>query len=144
MPDNLIVTASDHAGYELKQELGDALRRMGYETLDVGTDGTAPVDYPDFGRRAGEAVAQGRAGRGVIVCGTGIGIAMAANRVAKVRAAVCHDVTSARLARRHNDANILALGARLVGREVAMDCLTTFLETAFEGGRHERRVAKLG
>jgi ribose 5-phosphate isomerase B len=144
MPRKPVAIASDHAGYPLKAELVDALHALGHEVLDLGTDGRDSVDYPDFGQAVADAVSAGRAERGVIVCGTGLGIAMAANRVAGVRAAPCWNTTAARLARQHNDANVLALGARLVGSEVAADCLTVFLETAFEGGRHERRVAKLG
>jgi ribose 5-phosphate isomerase B len=144
MPDKPIAIASDHAGYELKQLLGEELKRLGYQVLDLGTNGAESVDYPDYGYKLAEAVSEGRAGCGVVVCGTGIGISMAANRVPKVRAALCHDVTSTRLARLHNDANVLALGARLIGGEVAKDCLKAFLDTAFEGGRHEKRVAKLG
>lgn len=144
MPEKPIAVASDHAGYELKRLLVAELERLGHEVLDLGTDGVESVDYPDYGYKAAEAVSQGRAERGVVVCGTGIGISMAANRIPRVRAALCHDVTSTRLARMHNDANVLALGARLIGGEVATDCLRAFLDTAFEGGRHERRVAKLG
>lgn len=139
-----IAIASDHAGYELKRILVEELGALGYEALDLGTDGPDSVDYPDFGDALAEAIAEGRAERGVLVCGSGLGIAMAANRHAGVRAAPCHDETSARLTREHNDANVLALGARLVGVEVAKDCLRTFLKTEFEGGRHARRVAKLG
>ena len=139
-----IAIASDHAGFDLKQNLAQILSQMGYEVLDLGTDGPESVDYPDFGEALARAVQEGRAERGVLVCGTGIGISMAANRLAGVRAAACHDETSARLAREHNDANVLALGARLIGVEVAKDCLRTFLTTDFAGGRHARRVAKLG
>ena len=139
-----IAIASDHAGYVLKQILVEELGALGYEALDLGTDGPDSVDYPDFGDALAKAIAEGRAERGVLVCGSGLGIAMAANRHAGVRAAPCHDETSARLTREHNDANVLALGARLVGVEVAKDCLRTFLKTEFEGGRHARRVAKLG
>lgn len=148
MPEKVSVStvalAADHAGFELKNILKEALAESGVKVLDLGTDGPGSVDYPDFGNAAAEAVAHGDADRAVIVCGTGIGIAMAANRVKGVRAAVCHDVTSARLARAHNDANVLALGARLIGPETAKDCLRTFLATPFEGGRHQRRVDKLG
>lgn len=144
MPEKPIAIASDHAGFELKAVLAEELARMGFELLDLGTDGSDSVDYPDFGQALAHAVQDGRAERGVLVCGTGIGISMAANRHAGVRAAVCHDETSARLAREHNDANVLALGARLVGVEVAKDCLRTFLTTDFAGGRHVGRVAKLG
>ena len=145
MPATPVAIASDHAGVALKGALIEELQVLGYEVLDLGTEGPGSVDYPDFGQAMAETIAAGRAGRGVIVCGTGIGISIAANRHPKVRAAVCHDVTSARLAREHNDANVLALGARLIGVEVAKECLKTFLETDFAGGeRHERRVAKLG
>jgi len=139
-----IAIAADHAGFALKQVLKEELIGQGFETIDLGTDSEESVDYPDFGRALGEAIAAGDAECGVLVCGTGIGISIAANRIAGVRAAVCHDVTSARLARLHNDANVLAVGSRLLGSEVARDCLRTFLETRFEGGRHARRVAKLG
>jgi len=139
-----VAIASDHAGVALKGVLAEELRALGYEVLDLGTQGTDSVDYPDFGHALAETVAAGRAGRGVLVCGTGIGISIAANRHAGVRAAVCHDVTSARLAREHNDANVLALGARLIGEEVAKECLREFLATEFGGGRHVGRVKKLG
>lgn len=139
-----VAMASDHAGVALKSLLLEEARGLGHEVVDLGTEGPESVDYPDFGRALAEAVASGRAERGVAVCGTGIGIAIAANRQAGVRAAVCHNDTAARLAREHNDANVLALGARLVGTEVAKDCLRTFLNTEFAGGRHARRVAKLG
>lgn len=144
MPGETIAIASDHAGVELKDLLAAEIVSMGHAVLDLGTGGTASVDYPDFANALAAALADGRAKRGVLICGTGIGIAMAANRHRHVRAAVCHDAVSARLARAHNDANVLALGARLIGVEVAKDCLRTFLATAFEGGRHGRRVAKLG
>jgi ribose 5-phosphate isomerase B len=144
MSKNTIALAADHAGYELKDLLKRDLEEMGYEVLDLGTNGPDSVDYPDFGTALAEAVADGKAGRGVLVCGTGIGISIAANRNPAVRAAVCHDETSARLAREHNDANVLALGARLIGPEVARDCLKAFLQTEFGGGRHTGRVAKLG
>ncbi len=139
-----IALASDHAGYELKMALVDELRSMGHEILDLGTDGPTSVDYPDYGHALAQALVSGAADRGVAVCGTGIGISIAVNRHRGVRAAPCHDETSARLAREHNDANVLALGARLIGSEVAKDCLKTFLETEFAQGRHTPRVAKLG
>jgi len=140
-----VALAADHAGFALKEELRTELDQAGVEYIDLGTNSTDSVDYPDFGRAVADAVAEGRADRGVIVCGTGIGISIAANRVGGVRAAVCHDATTARLAREHNDANVLALGARIVGGEVAKDCLRAFLSTPFDGGeRHQRRVEKLG
>lgn len=143
MPAETIAIAADHAGFELKESLKAALEARGLTALDLGTASKDSVDYPDFADRLAGALKDGRAARGVLVCGTGIGIAIAANRHRHVRAAVCHDATSARLCRLHNNANVLALGARLVGPEVAKDCLETFLGTAFEGGRHERRVAKM-
>jgi ribose 5-phosphate isomerase B len=139
-----IALASDHAGYELKTVLARELEAMGYAILDLGTDGLGSVDYPDYGHALAEAVSDGRVDRGIAVCGTGIGISIALNRHLGVRAALCHDETSARLAREHNDANVLALGARLIGSEVAKDCLKVFLETGFAEGRHVGRVAKLG
>ena len=140
-----IAVAADHAGFDLKSKLVDDLRSAGYEVSDLGThDATTSVDYPDFGAAVAEAVASGAADKGVVVCGTGIGISIAANRHPGVRAALCHDETSARLCREHNDANVLALGARLIGEVVAKDCLHTFLNTEFAGDRHSRRVAKLG
>lgn len=138
-----IAIGSDHAGFDLKQVLAVYLAELGDDVLDLGTDGPASVDYPDFGAAVAAAVADGRARFGVVVCGTGIGISIAANRNPKVRAAVCHDHVTAEMSRRHNDANILALGARIIGIEVAKDCLRTFLTTPFDGGRHVGRVAKL-
>jgi ribose 5-phosphate isomerase B len=142
MPETIAI-ASDHAGLELKRLLAAELSERGFSVLDLGTHDHASVDYPDFADALAKALADGRARRGVLICGTGIGIGMAANRHRHVRAAVCHDATSARLARQHNDANVLALGARLLGSEVAKDCLAIFLGTAYEGGRHDRRVAKI-
>ena len=144
MTQQIIALASDHAGYALKAELKEELERQGHEVLDLGTHGPESVDYPDFGHAMGQALEAGRAQRGVLICGSGIGISIAANRHPGVRAALCHDETSARLARAHNDANVLALGARLIGPEVAKNCLEVFLKTDFEGGRHAARVAKLG
>jgi ribose 5-phosphate isomerase B len=144
MPRSTIAIASDHAGYDLKETLKNDLESWGYQVDDLGAYSTESVDYPDFGHAMAEAIVSGRADRGVIVCGTGIGISIAANRHPGVRAAVCHDSLTARLARQHNDANVLALGARVLGVETAKDCLKSFLGTEFEGGRHVRRVEKLG
>jgi ribose 5-phosphate isomerase B len=138
-----IAVASDHAGFDLKEILKRDLQEAGHDVLDLGTNSTASVDYPDFGHAVAEAIASGRAGRGVVVCGTGIGISIAANRNPRVRAALAHDVTSARLSREHNDANVVAFGARVIGAEVAREALRVFLKTSFEGGRHGARVAKL-
>jgi ribose 5-phosphate isomerase B len=144
MTDAAIAIACDHAGLGLKAGLAEMLHARGLTVIDLGTHGTASVDYPDVADALAAALADGRAERGVLICGSGIGIAIAANRHRHVRAALCHDATSARLAREHNDANVLALGARTTGIEVARDCLDAFLSTAFAGGRHARRVAKLG
>ena len=138
-----IAVASDHAGFDLKEILKGDLQQAGYAVLDLGTNSTASVDYPDYGAAMGEAIASGKAERGVIVCGSGIGISIAANRNPKVRAVLAHDTTSARLSREHNDANVVAFGQRLIGIEVAREALKVFLTTAFEGGRHAGRVAKL-
>ena len=138
-----IAVASDHAGFDLKEILKRDLQEAGLEVLDLGTHSTASVDYPDFGRVMADAIGSGKADRGVLVCGTGIGISIAANRNPKVRAALVHDVTSARLSRLHNDANVVAFGQRLIGTETAREALKVFLGTEFEGGRHANRVAKL-
>ncbi len=140
-----IAIAADHAGYPLKVLLRDELVALGYEPLDLGThDAITSVDYPDYGAALAGALKEGRCEKGVLICGTGIGISIAANRHPGVRAALCHDETSARLAREHNDANVLALGARLIGDLVARDCLRILLTTEFGGGRHQPRVQKLG
>ena len=138
-----IAIAADHGGFDLKSTLAAELRGLGYDVLDLGTGSLDSVDYPDFAMALVGAIEAGRVARGVLICGTGIGMAMAANRHRSIRAALCHDVTSARLARQHNDANVLALGGRLLGCEIAKDCLRTFLSTEFDGGRHARRIAKL-
>jgi ribose 5-phosphate isomerase B len=143
MPGGAIAVASDHAGFDLKEILKRDLQEAGLEVLDLGTNSAQSVDYPDFGIAMADAVASGKAERGVLVCGTGIGISMAANRNPKVRAALVHDVTSARLSRLHNDAKVAAFGQRLIGTETAREALKVFLGTAFEGGRHANRVAKL-
>lgn len=138
-----IAVASDHAGFDLKELLKRDLQQAGHDVLDLGTNSNESVDYPDFGKAMAEAIGSGKVGRGVLVCGTGIGISIAANRYPKVRAALVHDVTSARLSREHNDANVVAFGARLIGVEAAREALKIFLATPFEGGRHAGRVAKL-
>lgn len=138
-----IAVASDHAGFKLKTRIVEYLKAEGYEVADLGTLSEERVDYPDYGFRLAEAVAKGEVPRGIAICGSGIGISIALNRNPKVRAALCGDVTAARLARLHNDANVLALGERLIGLEVALDCVKAFLTTGFEGGRHAGRVEKL-
>ena len=136
--------AADHAGYPLKESLKADLAARGLDVLDLGTHNTDSVDYPDFAAKLAAALKDGKAQRGVLICGTGIGISIAANRHAHVRAAVCSGPVAASLARQHNDANVLCLGARLIGIEVARASLAAFLDTAFEGGRHAARVGKLG
>ena len=137
-----IVIASDHAGFELKQAIKKNFME-GFEWLDLGTDSLDSVDYPDFGEAMAKAIKNKDAERGIIVCGTGIGISIAANRYAAVRAALCTSPEMAALAREHNDANVLALGARITGFDTAMDCVDTFMKTDFAGGRHKRRIEKL-
>lgn len=138
-----IALASDHAAYAMKAELAEWLRGAGYDVLDLGTHGPDSVDYPDFGYALGDAIASGRAGLGIALCGSGIGISIAVNRNPACRCARVDDPLSAALARNHNDANVLALGARLIGIEMARACITAFLTAPFEGGRHQRRIDKL-
>lgn len=138
-----IAIASDHAAYAMKAELVEWLREQGNEVLDLGTNGPESVDYPDYGYRIGEAIAAQRADLGIALCGSGVGISIAANRNPAVRCALVSEPVSARLARNHNDANVLALGARLIGIEMAKACVMTFLNASFDGGRHAGRVEKL-
>jgi len=146
MPESnkIIALASDHGGFELKGRIAEFLKSEGYEVLDMGTHSTDRVDYPDYGGALAEVVATGKAKSGIGICGSGIGMSIALNRNPQIRAALCHDVTSTKLARGHNDANVLVLGARLIGIEVVLECIRTFLNTEFEGGRHAERVKKLG
>ena len=138
-----IAIAADHAAVEMKTVLAAWLRDEGHTVLDLGTDGTASVDYPDYGYKLAEAIAERRADLGVALCGSGIGIAIAVNRHPAARCALVSEGLSARLARAHNDANVIAMGARLIGIETAKDCLAGFLAASFAGGRHGPRVAKL-
>ena len=138
-----IAVGCDHGGFTLKGHLADELRSLGHEVIDLGTHSADRVDYPDFGAAVGRSVAGGEAELGVCVCGSGIGIAMAANKIPGIRAATVHDANSARLAREHNDANVLCLGERLVDPEVASEAVRAWLGAEFEGGRHIGRVAKL-
>jgi len=138
-----IAAGSDHAGFHLKEMLVEHLRGQGHEVVDLGTHSSDRVDYPDFGAAVGRAVAAGEVEVGMCICGSGIGIAIAANKVAGVRAATVHDVTSAHLAREHNDANVVCIGERLTGPEVAKEAIDAFLGATFEGGRHADRVAKI-
>lgn len=138
-----VAIASDHAGYALKAALKARLASAGHSIVDLGTDGTSSVDYPDFGYAMAHAIRNGRAERGILICGSGIGISIAANRYPEIRAALVHDALGAKLARQHNDANVICFGGRMIGEDVAGDCLSLFLETEFEGGRHVRRIEKL-
>jgi ribose 5-phosphate isomerase B len=138
-----IAIVSDHAAFEMKAMLIEHLRAAGRDVLDLGTASTDSVDYPDYGYRLAAAIASGEAERGIALCGSGIGISIAVNRHPACRCALVSDGLSARLAREHNDANVLALGARLIGIETARDCVEQFLATPFSGGRHQHRVDKL-
>jgi ribose 5-phosphate isomerase B len=138
-----IALAADHAGYLLKDELARWLSEQGHEVSDLGTNGPESVDYPHYGRLLADAVASRRAERGIAVCGSGVGISIAVNREQKCRCARVDDPLSARLSREHNDANVLALGARLIGIDMAKACVAAFLDTPFAGGRHQRRVDQL-
>jgi ribose 5-phosphate isomerase B len=138
-----IAIASDHAGFDLKNELKQDLMDLGFTVLDLGAENLESVDYPDFGYALAGAMKEGKAERGVLVCGSGIGISIAANRHSEIRAALVHDALGARMCRLHNDANVICFGGRMVGPDVARDCLKIFLDTKFEGGRHSRRVDKL-
>jgi ribose 5-phosphate isomerase B len=138
-----IAIGADHAGFLLKEDIATHLRETGHDVVDLGTHSTERVDYPDFGAALGRAVMSGQAEFGVCVCGSGIGIAIAANKVPGVRAATVHDVTSAHLARQHNNANVVCVGERLIGPLVALEAIDAFLTASFEGGRHTARVAKI-
>ncbi len=139
-----IAIGSDHAGYQLKEEIKEFLKREGFGVEDCGVYDTQPVDYPDIAFRVAERVGRGEFERAILVCGTGMGMCMAADKVKGIRCAVCWDETSARFARTHNDANILALGARLIGAELAKNIVKVFLSTPFSGEeRHQRRIKKI-
>ena len=138
-----ISIASDHGGFALKQEIAEYLRQQGHEVLDCGCHSTESCDYPDFGAAAAKAVASGECERGVVICSTGIGISIAANKVRGIRCALCGDIYSAEMTRRHNNANVLAMGAHLTAPVLAKKILDVFLSTEFEGGRHQRRIDKI-
>ncbi len=138
-----IAIGNDHVGLSLKREIADYLKEKGYEVMDLGTDSSERCDYPVFGEKVGRAVASGKADLGIAICGTGVGISLAANRVKGIRAVVCSEPYSAKLSREHNDTNVLAFGARVVGTELAKMIVDAWLDARFEGGRHERRVKML-
>lgn len=138
-----IAIGNDHAGVEFKNKIMQELRSKGYEVVNVGTDTLDSVDYPDVAKEVSEKVINGEVNFGILICGTGIGISIAANKIKGIRAALCHNEYIAKQARLHNDANILALGARVIGDELGKAIVKTFLNTEFEGGRHARRVSKI-
>jgi ribose 5-phosphate isomerase B len=138
-----VAIAADHAGYPLKEDLREFLESEGHEVLDCGTDSTEPVDYPEFSKAAAKAVTDGRAERGIVLGGSGQGEQIAANKVHGIRASLCNDLYTARLARQHNDANVLGMGARIVAPTLAMEIVRVWLATPFEGGRHVRRLEQI-
>lgn len=140
MPNDVIAIASDHGGFELKETLKAELENSGYEIIDLGCYDTSSVDYPDYANKMAASFLNDNVSKGILICGSGIGISIAANRHSHIRAALVHDGLTARLCREHNDANVLVLGGRTTGIEVAKDCLNIFLNTKFEGGRHQRRI----
>jgi len=140
----LVVVGSDHAGYDLKQSVIQGLRQTGHEVIDVGTDSTAPVDYPDFAEKVGRAVLGGKAERGVLICGSGVGASVAANKVRGIRAGLCHDTYSAHQGVEHDNMNVLVLGSRIIGVETARECVQAFLGAQFTHEvRHVRRLGKI-
>ena len=138
-----IAVACDHAGYRLKGVLLEELRNQGHEIVDFGTDSEASVDFPDYAVKAARAVANGECERGIVICGTGIGVSISANKVHGIRCALCGDVFSAKATRAHNDANMLALGERVIGQGLAVEIMNAFLTTDYEGGRHDLRIKKM-
>jgi ribose 5-phosphate isomerase B len=144
MKAHTVALASDHAGFELKESLKSDIVALGFAVEDLGPHDTASVDYPDYANKMADWLKTRQAETGILICGSGIGISIAANRHKHIRAALCSDGLSARLSRQHNNANVLCLGARLIGRDMAKECVTQFLTTAFEAGRHAKRVEKLG
>lgn len=134
---------SDHGGFELKEYIKEYLKDNNIEFVDYGTNSPDSVDYPDYGRKVSEAVVASEVDRAIVICGTGIGISIACNKVKGIRCALCSDTYSARMSREHNNANILALGGRVVGKDLAIEIVKTWLESEFAGGRHERRVNKI-
>jgi len=138
-----IALAADHAGFALKERVKEFLKGAGHEVIDFGTDSEQSCDYPDFGIKAAEAVARGEAERGILICGTGIGMCISANKVRGVYAALCHDLFTTERSRTHNNANVLCMGALVVEEKLALRMVDLWLKTPFEGGRHERRVGKI-
>ncbi|GGF70766.1 ribose 5-phosphate isomerase B [Terasakiella brassicae] len=143
MASKIIAIACDHGGFGLKSTLVEELKKQGFDILDLGCNTTDSVDYPDYAYKLAQAIKDGQAERGIVVCGSGIGISIAVNRFPEVRCALIHDALGARMCREHNDANVIAFGDRMIGVATALDAMNVFLNTEFEGGRHARRVEKL-
>jgi ribose 5-phosphate isomerase B len=139
----VIAIGCDHAGVELKGQITELLKGEGVEVKDVGTNSEASVDYPDYGAKAAEAVSKGQVDRAVLICGSGIGMSIVANKYKNVRAALCHDVFTAKVSREHNDANVLVMGSRVITEDLAVEILKAWLHTKYEGGRHEKRLKKI-
>ncbi|RKD31393.1 ribose 5-phosphate isomerase B [Thermohalobacter berrensis] len=138
-----IALGSDHGGFQLKEYIKEHLEKRDIEYIDYGTDSTESVDYPEFGQKVAEAVKNGECDRGIVCCGTGIGISISANKVPGIRCALVSDCYSAKMSREHNNANVLALGARVIGKDLALEIVDVWIDTEFQGGRHERRVNKI-
>jgi len=138
-----IAIGSDHAGFVLKEEVLALLKRLSFEVIDCGTNDTSSVDYPDFGEKVSRLVSAGEVDRGILICGTGIGMSMVANKFPNVRASLCNDLFSAKMSRLHNDANVLVLGGRIIGKDLAAEIVTTWMSTPFEGDRHLKRLHKI-
>ncbi|MGB9822616.1 ribose 5-phosphate isomerase B [Thermodesulfovibrio sp.] len=138
-----VAIGSDHAGFELKEIVSHMLKNIGYEVVDMGTGSSCSVDYPDYAEAVAKAVSEGAVERGILICGTGIGMSIVANKFKNVRAALCNDLFTAKMSRLHNDANILCIGGRVVGKDLAMEIVNVWFNTSFEGGRHIRRLEKI-
>jgi ribose 5-phosphate isomerase B len=138
-----IAIGSDHAGLELKTAIISVLKELGHEYIDYGTDTPQSVDYPDFGEMVSDAVSKGKVDRGILICGTGIGMSIVANKFPNIRAALCNDLFSAKMSRLHNDANVLVLGGRIIGKDLASEIVRTWMVTPFDGGRHLNRITKI-
>jgi|UniRef100_A0A7C4EL38 ribose 5-phosphate isomerase B len=138
-----IAIGADHAGFELKEFLSHFVKEMGHEVIDMGTGSNSSVDYPDYAEAVSQAVSEGKVDRGILICGTGIGMSIVANKFRNVRAALCNELYSAKMSRLHNDANVLAIGGRIVGKDLAKEIVNVWINTPFEGGRHCRRIEKI-
>ena len=138
-----IAIGSDHAGLELKTAIISVLKELGHEYIDYGTDTPQSVDYPDFGEMVSDAVSKGKVDRGILICGTGIGMSIVANKFPNIRAALCNELFSAKMSRLHNDANVLVLGGRIIGKDLASEIVRTWMVTPFDGGRHLNRITKI-